>query len=347
MGPEDAVRPSFAQWHAPSRHPSERWQHEAVPEDPIAVARRVAEEVLLPDAAAVDATDTIPDAHLAALDASGLTGLAAHEPDLRTRAGVTAALASGCLATAFIWLQHQGALAAVLRSPLAERYGPGLTSGAVRSGVAITALRGPAPLTATRTDDGWRLTGRVPWVTGWQRIDVVRVAALDGDTVVSVLLDARESPTLIAEPLALTAARASGTATIRFDRHPAPADRLISTVPHADWLAGDAAGLAGNGALALGVAARAAAAAGSGALAAEVEAALETLATASVDEIPAARAACSALAVRAAAAAAVVEGARSVLAGSTAARLTREAQFLLVFGSRPAIREELLTGFGA
>ncbi len=157
----------------------------------------------------------------------------------------------------------------------------------------------------------------MPWVTGWQRIDVVRVAALDGDTVVSVLLDAREAPTLQADPLALTAARASGTATIRFDEHPAPADRLMSTVPHADWLAGDTAGLAGNGALALGVAARAAAAAGSAALAAEVETTLEALATAAVDDIPAARAACSALAVRAAAAAAVVEGARSVLAGST------------------------------
>ena len=322
-------------------------QHEAVPEDPIAVARRVAEEVLLPDAAAVDAADTIPDSHFAALDASGLTGLAAGGPDLRTRLGVTAALAGGCLATAFVWLQHQGALGAVLRSPLADRYGPGLTSGALRSGVAITALRGPAPLTATRAADGWTLTGRVPWVTGWQRIDVVRVAALDGDTVVSVLLDARESPTLVAEPLALTAARASGTATIRFDAHPAPPERLLSTVPHADWLAADTAGLAGNGALALGVAARAAVVAGSAALATEVEAALEALATAAVEEFPAARAACSALAVRAAAAAAIAEGARSVLAGSTAARLTREAQFLLVFGSRPAIRQHLLERFGA
>ena len=318
-----------------------------MPEDPIAVARRVADEVLLPDAVAVDAADSIPDGHFAALDEAGLTGLAARDPDLRTRLAVTAALAGGCLATAFVWLQHQGALAAVLRSPLAAQYVPGLTSGALRAGVAITALRGPEPLTVTPIEDGWRLTGRVPWVTGWQRIDVVRVAALDGDTVVSVLLDAREAPTLQADPLALTAARASGTATIRFDEHPAPADRLMSTVPHADWLAGDTAGLAGNGALALGVAARAAAAAGSAALAAEVETTLEALATAAVDDIPSARAACSALAVRAAAAAAVVEGARSVLAGSTAARLTREAQFLLVFGSRPAIRQHLLSAFGA
>ena len=35
-------------------------------------------------------------------------------------------------------------------------------------------------------------------------------------------------------------------------------------------------------------------------------------------------------------------GSRAVLAGNHAQRLYREAGFLLVFGSRPAIRDELL-----
>jgi hypothetical protein len=315
--------------------------------DPVAAARRLAEEVLLPDAAAVDAADTIPESHLAALDATGLTGLAASGPDLATRLAVTTALAGGCLATAFVWLQHQGALAAVTGSPLADRFAGSLATGALRSGVAITALRGPAPLTARRTGDGWRLTGSVPWVTGWNRIDLLRVAALDGDRVVSLLLDARTAPTLDAELLALTAARASGTATLRFEEHHAPADRLLSVVPHADWLAADPAGLAGNGALALGVAARAAAVAGSAGLADEASRLLTALGTGEVDALPALRAEASALAARSAAAAAVTEGARSALAGSTGERLTREAQFLLVFGSRPAIRQALLTRLGA
>ncbi len=327
--------------------PPGRWQHEAVTPDPVAVARRLAEEVLLPDAAAVDAADGIPEAHLAALDAAGLTGLAAAAPGLPTRLAVTAALAGGCLATAFVWLQHEGALAAVAGSPLADRFAGPLESGALRAGVAITALRGPAPLTARRTSEGWRLTGSVPWVTGWNRIELLRVAALDGDRVVSLLLDARTAATLEAEPLALTAVRARGTATLRFDGHPAPADRLISVVPHADWLAAEPAGLAGNGALALGVAARAAAVAASAALADEASVLLEALGTAEVGALPALRAEASALAVRAAAAAAATEGARSVLVGSTGERLAREAHFLLVFGSRPAIRQELLTRLGA
>jgi alkylation response protein AidB-like acyl-CoA dehydrogenase len=318
-----------------------------VTEDPVAVARRLAEEVLLPDAAAVDLADAVPVGHLAALDAAGLTGLAATGPDPATRLAVTAALAGGCLATAFVWLQHQGALAAVERSPLAGRFAGPLAEGALRSGVAITALRGPAPLTAARADDGWRLTGRVTWVTAWNRIDVLRVAALEGGDVVSLLMDARPGPTLAAEPLALTAARASGTATLQLDDHAVPADRLISIVTHADWLAADPAGLAGNGALALGVAARAAAVAGSERLTAEAGRLLDALAGAETAALPELRAAASALAVQAAAAATVTEGARSVLVGSAGERLTREAQFLLVFGSRPAIRQELLARLGA
>jgi len=318
-----------------------------MPDDPVATAHRIAEEVLLPDAAAVDAATSLPPAHRAALDGSGLTALAATGPDLATRIGVTAALAGGCLATAFVWLQHQGALSAVLGSPLAGRFAGPLADGSLRAGVAITALRGPAPLTATRAGDGWRLTGDVPWVTGWSTIGVVRVAALDGDRVVSLLVDASAAPTLTATPLALTAARASGTATLRFAEHPVPGDRLLAITPHEEWLAADPAGLAGNGALALGVAARAAAVAGSSVLEDEVERTRAALVAADVAALPAARADCSALAVRAAAAAAVAEGARSVLAGSAGERLTREAQFLLVFGSRPAIRTALLGRLGA
>lgn len=60
------------------------------------------------------------------------------------------------------------------------------------------------------------------------------------------------------------------------------------------------------------------------------------------DAMPLARAAASELAVRAAAALAVHTGASAALAGSAAERLTREALFLLVFGSRPRIRTALL-----
>jgi hypothetical protein len=103
------------------------------------------------------------------------------------------------------------------------------------------------------------------------------------------------------------------------------------------------AGLAGNGALALGVAARAIAESRRpGALVDDLDAARAALLAADPDGLPDARAAASSLALRAAGRLVVSTGARSVLAGSTAERLLREAAFLLVFGSRPAIRESLL-----
>ncbi|MDH2442765.1 acyl-CoA/acyl-ACP dehydrogenase [Amnibacterium sp. CER49] len=308
-------------------------------------ARRVADEVLLPDAAAVDRADRVPAAHLAALDGAGLTGLAAAEPDLATRIDVAAALAGGCLATAFVWLQHQGALANVLRGPagLRERYAAPLTDGRLRAAIAITALRPPAPLRILPNGAGWRLTGRAPWVTGWGSAGVVLVAALDPDGVVRlVLVDADASASLAAEPLDLVAARASRTVTLRFDGLRVAADRLVASVPLDEWTARDAAGLAGNGALALGVAERAARLAEDDRLLAEVTLVRTRLLEADVDALPDARGACSALALRAAAVLTVLRGSSSVLAGSDAERLLREAQFLLVFGSRPAIRDALL-----
>jgi hypothetical protein len=113
-------------------------------------------------------------------------------------------------------------------------------------------------------------------------------------------------------------------------------------VPLAEWTARDAAGLAGNGALALGVAERAARLADDDGLLAEVRATRTRLLEADVETLPDARAACSALALRAAGVLTVRRGSSSVLAGSDAERLLREAQFLLVFGSRPAIRDALL-----
>ncbi len=63
--------------------------------------------------------------------------------------------------------------------------------------------------------------------------------------------------------------------------------------------------------------------------------------TAGPDHLPAARAAACELAMRAAAALVVTQGARAILADQDAQRLAREALFLLVFGSRPTIKQAL------
>lgn len=322
------------------------WDDESVSPstDPVTAAQALADERLLADAPEVDAADSLPPSHLAALDATGLTGLAASDADVPTRFAVAEALAGGCLATAFVWQQHQGALAFVLRAAgPATAPVPDLAAGRLRGGVAITALRGATPL---RLSPDGTLTGRVPWVTGWSLLDVLVVAALDEhDDVALLLLDRPTGPTASARPLHLTAARASTTVELTLAGHPVSDGRQLGTVPQDEWWARDAAGLGGNGALALGVAARAARLADSDQLIRAVDGARDRLLGAAVPDLPAARAACSALAIRAAAALAVLEGARGVIAGSHPERLVREAHFLSVFGSRPAIRAALLTEF--
>ena len=310
-------------------------------------ARRLAEELLLPDAAAVDVAERVPSAHLIALDDAGLTGLAASSPTLETRVDVAAAVAGGCLATAFVWIQHQGALGAVAgaHGPVA-RFAPDLASGRTRAGVVITAVRGPAPLRLHGTAGSWRLSGSALWVTGWGVADVLRVAAVaDDGAITTALLDV--GPGMRADPAPLVAANASATVTLTFDDVPVPAERGIDSVSPDSWAATDAAGLAGNGALALGVAGRAAAFAESASLAADVARARDGLLAASVEALPAARAGCNEIAVRAAAALAVRDGGGGVIRGSRADRLLREAHFLLGFGSRPAIRADLLRRFDA
>jgi hypothetical protein len=61
---------------------------------------------------------------------------------------------------------------------------------------------------------------------------------------------------------------------------------------------------------------------------------------------PAARAAAAAFAVQAASALVAKQGSTSVVVGNHAERLLREATLLLVFGSRPSIKRQLLHQLG-
>ena len=91
-------------------------------------------------------------------------------------------LAGGCLTTTFVWVQHHGAVRALVEAgstPLRDEFLERMCRGEVRAGVAFSGLRRPGPpiLTAAPDRDGWRFNGYAPWVTGWGRIDVVRAAA--------------------------------------------------------------------------------------------------------------------------------------------------------------------------
>lgn len=321
-------------------------------DDVLTRAAAVADDVLFPAAMATDEAPLLPVASLDLLAREGFYGMAGPpdaggwDLDLATSAQVVEILAGGCLTTTFVWLQHRNPVRSVAASAtpgLREEWLAPLCAGARRAGIALAGERpGPPLLVARRGGDGLTLDGEAPWVSGWGLIDVVLVAAREGDRVIRTLVDAAPGATVVAEPLHLVAANASGTVTLRFDGHRVPADRIVNEEPLDDVLARDAARLRMNGSLSLGVAGRCGRLLGPGPLDEELHATRAELDATSPAQLPAARARAAELAMRMAAALVVAGGARSILAQAHAQRLAREALFLLVFGSRPPIRTALL-----
>jgi alkylation response protein AidB-like acyl-CoA dehydrogenase len=318
-------------------------------------ARQIADEILFPAAMKVDAGVLDPAEHLDLLAAEGFYGLAAPPgvgalklSGLPAACRVVEELASGCLTTTFVWMQHHTALLAAAgsdRPGVAERWLEPLAAGRRRAGLAIgaTVRQGPASLRATPVDGGYLLDGEAPWVTGWGLVDTLHASARTADdSAVWALLDARAGDTLRVEPLDMVAVQASRTVRAVFDGHFVPDDRVTGILPPEQWTQPNPGTLRFNGSLSLGLSGRCARLAGDAGLAGQVDRCRQELDSADGDGMPAARAAAADLALRAAGALSVTTGSRAVLLDNPAQRLLREAMFLLVFGLRPSIREALL-----
>jgi alkylation response protein AidB-like acyl-CoA dehydrogenase len=310
------------------------------------------------DAAAVDSAEIVPAAHVRALASAGMYGIFAPVSQGGLGLGYVEActvveeLASSCLASTFVWVQHFRFLGAMLDpatpAELRRAWLAPAVRGEVKGGVTLVGLLpGPPRLTARPAAAGWLLDGEAPWVSGWGVVDLVFVVARGPDeTVVSLLLDAREQPGLAIEALRLSAANASATVRLGFEGVFVPADRVVAVQPYDDARA-HAERLRLNGSFALGVANRCCRLLGPSPLDDELRRRRAELDMAGEDGMQPARARANELAVRAAHALAVHRGARSAIAGDVAERLSREAAFLLVFGSRAGIKDALLQSLGA
>jgi alkylation response protein AidB-like acyl-CoA dehydrogenase len=324
----------------------------------VAAAEALAETLLFPAALATDTADLVPLRNLDALAGAGLYGAIGPKEyggagiDLASFCSAVEALAGGCLTTTFVWIQHNTpvrTIAASQNEALKQEWLPELCSGRRRAGIAFGGLRvGPSQVVARPVEGGWLLDGEVPLVSGWGRIDVLLVnGRTEGDSrVVSALVPAFSTDAFSVEPLRLLACNASGTVRARLLGVFVPKERIVNIEPYSAPPPYDGGGRP-NGSLALGVARRCCSLIGPSALDEDLAARSRQLDEASDETTAEARAAACELALRAAGALVVATGSVALLSGSHAQRLLREATFLQVFGSRPAIRAALLNRLGA
>ncbi len=338
--------------------------HELSPSgiDAVAAARRIADDVLFPNAQAVDRSDHLPDRNLAALADAGLFGLVgptSHgglDLDAHAARRVMAAVGSGCGATFFVWVQHHGVVRTLRSSPndaLVDTYLADLCAGRSLAGTAFAHVRrgGPPAISATRIDSGWRFDGHAPWATSWGLADWFSVAAETADgELVWALLPGDPAHGVTATALELPVFSATATVALDFDGCTVTDDHVIAVEPADAWRRADRRHASLGQPAVLGVAERAhrllgdhaddpGVAAAAVALAAELrrrwdadDALIDALAAGDdvVVEASDHRAACLALARRSTTALLAAVGGRGMDLSHPAQRLAREADFYVI-----------------
>ena len=135
-------------------------------------------------------------------------------------------LSAGCLTTTFIITQYTGAarrIASSENAALQRELLPQLAAGEIFSTVGISHLTtsqrhlGRPVLRAEETDQGFRLNGTAPWVTGAKQADnVVIGATLDDGREILTVVPTHLIGVDVPEPARLVALNASQTGPIHF-----------------------------------------------------------------------------------------------------------------------------------
>lgn len=332
--------------------------------DYVALAGRIADDVLFPAAIDVDRSGAVPDSHFRLLADHGFYGVLV--PVEHGGSGISLAdfyevaeiLVGGCLSTAFVWLQHHfaaGAVAGTVNSALRDEWLSDLVRGERRAGVALAgAIPGSPRLWAKRVEGGYLLSGDAPFVSGWHCVDVVLVLArsLDADdTLVMGLIEPKAPDGPLADPVQLVAVQASDTVRLAFDDHFLPDSAVTGLTTGTAFQTQQVYGSRTNGAVALGITSRCVRLIGEAnqaglaeSLRTRLDMARARLDAALTDpsDMPAARAAAAHLAHQAGAAAVVAAGSAGITMSNHAQRLAREGMFTLVAAGRPEIKAELI-----
>jgi alkylation response protein AidB-like acyl-CoA dehydrogenase len=142
-------------------------------------------------------------------------------------------------ALAFLQTQHQSAaalLAASENRSLQQEYFPGMARGKRLVGLGFSQLRRREPIMkAVLVNDGYLLTGTVPWITGYGVFDdfIIGATLPDGRELYGVLpLQNQQqdagSKLELSSPLELIAMRSTNTVTAKLDNYWQSSDRLVA-----------------------------------------------------------------------------------------------------------------------
>ncbi|MEA5418684.1 acyl-CoA dehydrogenase family protein [Spirulina sp. CCNP1310] len=147
---------------------------------------------------------------------------------------------SGTLA--FLQTQHQTAAAFIAQGEqeaLKTAYLPAMGEGKIGVGVGYSHLRRSEPaLQALPLSEGYRLTGGIPWLTGWGIFEAVVIGATlpDGRLLFGLIPFETGGGLTLSEPLAMVAMASTQTVSGRFDDYLLGGDRLLAIHPP-QWMA--------------------------------------------------------------------------------------------------------------
>jgi alkylation response protein AidB-like acyl-CoA dehydrogenase len=275
---------------------------------------------------------------------------------------VQAARASGALA--FLQTQHQSAVGLVAKGDndgLKCRLLPRMADGSRLLGVGFSQLRRPGPpaMAAERTAGGYRLTGLAPWVTGHGYFPEFLVAGElpDGQAVFGLCPLEPSRSVRVSKPMRLATFEVTATVSVELASHFLADDDVVALRPKGWIRDNDMLNVVLQGYFALGCALAGIDLVGEEAAArsnavlrrahADLSAEAEGLraqmdAFAGSSDTPAklaVRARAIALAAQAAHVAVAAGGGRSLLAGSAAQRVSREAMVYTVSAQTTDILE--------
>ncbi|MBL8047519.1 MAG: acyl-CoA/acyl-ACP dehydrogenase [Chthonomonas sp.] len=212
------------------------------------VARHVLREDIRPRAELIDqstvdlreAFDTLGQHGLMALRApASLGGPAWSDADFR-EFQLEVARASGTLA--FLQTQQQRAVAMISKMAppeVAERMLLGTSTNNRTIGIAFSQLRkdGQPALTATPDGDGYRVNGKMPWITGLGFFEHILIGATlpDGRTLFARTPFAPSANLSLSEPMQLAAMGTALTVSGVARDLPIPASEVVS-IEAGDWI---------------------------------------------------------------------------------------------------------------